>query len=88
MKVTVYVNWNEQEVYSESEYEVEIIHRVEEFCENDDNFAEWLKANYSAIEMFNLEGKQKEEALQSLLGIRSVPGKKCRFWLVLRKIYF
>ena len=65
MKVTVYVNWDEQKVYSESEYEIEIIHRVEEFCEDNDNFAEWLKANYSVIEMFNLEGKQKEEARQA-----------------------
>ena len=65
MKVTVYVNWNEQKVYSESEYEVEVIHRIEEFCEDNDNFVEWLEANYTTIEMFNLEGEQKEEARQA-----------------------
>ena len=65
MKVTVYVNWNEQKVYSESEYEVELINRVEEFCEDNDNFAEWLEENYSTIEIFNLESKQKEKAYQA-----------------------
>lgn len=63
MKVTIYVNWNEHKVYSESEYEVEIIRRVEEFCEDNDNFAEWLEANYSTIEIFNLE--EKEEVYQA-----------------------
>ena len=65
MKVTVYVNWDEQKVYSESEYEIEIIHRVEEFCKDNNNFAEWLEENYSTIEIFNFGGKQKEEARQA-----------------------
>lgn len=67
MKVTVYVDWNEQKVYSESEYEEEINRSAEEFCEDNDNFAEWLEANYTTIEMFSLEGKQKEEARKAFL---------------------
>lgn len=67
MKVTIYVNWNEQKVMTEDEYNKELDLHAEEYCEDNDNFAEWLEANYTAIEMFSMEGKQKEEVRKAFL---------------------
>ena len=61
MKVTVYVNWSEQEVFSEDEYKKELDRRVEEFCADDVNFGEWLDTHYDSLELYNLQDDQKEE---------------------------
>lgn len=67
MKVIVYVNWKERKVYSESEYEEEISLRVEKFCADDTNFKEWLDMHYDSLELYNLEGNQKEEVRKAFL---------------------
>lgn len=67
MKVTVYVNWNEQKVMTEEKYNEEITRRAEEFCKEDENFANWLDENYSTLELYNIEGKQREEVRRAFL---------------------
>mgnify|MGYP004463520983 CR=1 FL=1 len=67
MKVTIYVNWIEQRVMTEDEYNKEINRRVKEFCEDEDNFEDWLDANYSTLELYRIEGKQKEEVRKEFL---------------------
>lgn len=67
MKVTIYVNWNEHKVMTEDEYNEEMNRRVKRFCEDDANFLEWLEANYTAIEMFDMGGRQKKEVREAFL---------------------
>lgn len=67
MKVTVYVQWSEQKVYSESEYEKEINRRVEKFCADDTNFKKWLDEHYSPLELYNLKDNQKEGVRKAFL---------------------
>lgn len=67
MKVTVYVNWNVQRVMTEEEYKEEIERRAEEYCKNDENFAKWLDESYSALELYDIEGKQREEVRRAFL---------------------
>lgn len=61
MKVTVYVNWNEQKILTENEYKEEINRCAEDFCADDNNFEEWLDMHYDPLELYNLEGNQKDE---------------------------
>ena len=67
MKVTVYVNWNEHKVFSEDEYKKELNRRIEKFCADDANFEDWLDANYTALELYNLENDQKEKIRKAFL---------------------
>lgn len=65
MIVTVYVNWGEERVMSEKEYKEEIERRAKKDAENEVSFMEWLEENYNALEMFNMEGKQKTEVREA-----------------------
>lgn len=57
MKVNIYINWEEQKVYSEEEYREAIVEEVEENL--DDWGEEWLEEHYSTWELFNLQESEK-----------------------------
>lgn len=57
MKINIYINWEEQKVYSEEEYREAIVKEVEENL--DDWGEEWLEEHYSTWELFNLQESEK-----------------------------
>lgn len=57
MKINIYVNWEEQKVYSEEEYREAIVEEVEENL--NDWGEEWLEEHYSTWELFNLQESEK-----------------------------
>lgn len=61
MKVTVYVNWNEQKILTENEYKEELNRRAEDFCADDASLADWLEEHYNFLDLYYLKDSQKEE---------------------------
>lgn len=58
MKVTIYVDWYNNNIYSENEAK-EV---VKKFADHgDEAFSEWLWDNYTAAEIFYMNDKTKEE---------------------------
>ena len=54
MKVTVYVNWHEEEVISEKEYKEKIEKSANEYVESHADFADWLNDQYCADDIWEM----------------------------------
>lgn len=62
MTITLYVNWENQEIYQNEE---EIIDGYIEQCCDDDHFRCWLDDEYASDEIFAMTQSQKEEVEKS-----------------------
>lgn len=58
MKVIIYVDWNENCIYSKKEAE-EAVERLADY--GDEAFSEWLDENYFSAEIYHMTGKMKEK---------------------------
>ena len=59
MKVKVYVNWNDQILLTDEEYEARIKETAKDIAEEDDAFDDFLRERYSSAEIFDFEEKDK-----------------------------
>lgn len=62
MTVTLYVNWEQQEIYQNEE---ELVDGYIGYGCDEDDFRHWLDDNYSSDEIFAMTQSQKEEAENS-----------------------
>jgi hypothetical protein len=60
MKITVYVDWNENTILSEKDFEKEILNEADESFNDSDCFDEWLTNNFDPSEVFNFTEAEKE----------------------------
>jgi hypothetical protein len=58
MKVTIYVDWYNNNIYSEIEAK-EAVKKLADY--GDEAFSEWLGDNYTAAEIFYMNDNTKEE---------------------------
>lgn len=62
--VTVYVDYNNQEVLNEEEYQARLEEKLEEMLEDEWEFNDWLAAEYTIRELFDMTADEREEALE------------------------
>lgn len=62
--VTVYVDYNNQEVLNEEEYQARLEEKIEELLEDEWEFNDWLAAEYTIRELFDMTADEREEALE------------------------
>lgn len=60
MKVTIYVNWDENTILSEAGFEKEVLREAEEKFNDSDFFNEWLSCCFDFSEVFNFTESEKE----------------------------
>ena len=60
MKVKIYVDWNENEIYSEKEIMVREKEIAEQYFDDEGGFSDWLDENFSGIEIFKMNNDDKE----------------------------
>ena len=61
MKVTIYVNWHENTILSEKDFEKEVLDEADERFNDSDVFDEWLTNNFDPSEVFYFTESEKEE---------------------------
>ena len=59
--VVVYVNWNDEEILSEAEYQIKLEEETKISAADDYQFSQWLNEHYSADEIWNMTGEEKDE---------------------------
>ena len=59
MKVKFYVNWNDQVLLTDEEYEARVKETAKDIEEEDDAFSDFLAERYSPTEIFDFEEKDK-----------------------------
>lgn len=62
MTITLYVNWEYQEIYRDEE---ELINGYIDQCCDDDHFKCWLDDEYASDEIFDMTQSRKEEVKES-----------------------
>ena len=60
-KVQVYINWNEQEIMTQEEYERIRNDRLDEKLQDYWDFNEWLAGEYNLNEIFDMGEDEKDE---------------------------
>lgn len=60
MKVMVYVNWCDEILYTEKQFEKEIESTAEKKFDDSDIFDEWLDRNFDPSEVFSFTEAEKE----------------------------
>ena len=61
--VQIYINWNEQEVMTQEEYERIKEERLDEKLQDDWEFNEWLAGEYNLNEVFDMSEDDKDEVM-------------------------
>ena len=61
MKVTVFVNWCENVILTEKDFEKEVEYETLERFEDSEFFDEWLDRNFDSSEVFYFTESEKEE---------------------------
>lgn len=61
MKVTVYVDWSENCILTEKDFEKEVEAEILERFDDSDFFDEWLDRNFDPSEIFHFTESEKEE---------------------------
>ena len=61
MKVTVYVDWSENCILTEKDFEKEVEAETLERFDDSDFFDEWLDRNFDPSEIFHFTESEKEE---------------------------
>ena len=59
--VVVYVNWGDEEILSEAEYEIKLEEKTKIAAADDYCFGGWLDNHYSAADIWNMSEEEKEE---------------------------
>lgn len=59
--VQVYINWNEQQIMTQEEYERIKEERLDEKLQDDWDFNEWLAGEYNLNEIFDMNEDEKDE---------------------------
>ena len=60
MKVIVYVDWAENTILSEKDFEKEVLSEADERFDDSDFFGEWLSRNFDPSEVFSFTEAEKE----------------------------
>lgn len=60
--ISIYINWNEQEVMTQEEYERIRDDRLDEKLQDDWDFNEWLAGEYNLYEVFSMSEEEKDDA--------------------------
>lgn len=60
--ISIYINWNEQEIMTQEEYERIKNDRLDEKLQDDWDFNEWLAGEYNLYEVFSMDEYEKDEA--------------------------
>lgn len=62
--VTVYVDYNNQEVLNEEEYQARLEEKIEGLLEDEWGFNEWLAEEYTLREVFEMTDEERQDALE------------------------
>lgn len=60
MKVTLYVDWSENTILSEADFEKEVLSEADERFDDSDFFDEWLDRNFGPSEVFYFTESEKQ----------------------------
>lgn len=60
MKVTIYVNWDENIILSKASFEKKVLSETDEKFNDSDFFNEWLSCYFDFSEVFNFTESEKE----------------------------
>ena len=69
--VVLYVDWKKKDIISEREYE-------ETADLSDENFSKWLKLNYNAAEVYDMDGIDKQDVYNKFCETVKKDSKKIR----------
>lgn len=62
--VTVYVDYNNQEVLNEEEYQARLEEKIEEMLEDEWEFNDWLAQEFTVRELFDMTSDERQEAME------------------------
>lgn len=62
--ITVYVDYNNQEVLNEEEYQARLEEKIEEALEDEGEFNDWLAYEFTLQELFNMTAEERQETLE------------------------
>lgn len=63
MKKTIYIDWEEREVFTEKEFEEELTEEREQLINDDEAFEYWLECNYTTLEIWKMTLVEKAQML-------------------------
>lgn len=69
MKVKMYVNWNEEEIINEKEFQNRVNEVVKDIMEDEDEFSRICEREFSAFELFCMDSNNKNdiEKIESII---------------------
>lgn len=74
MKIKIYVNWQDEEILQEKDYQKRIEQKTEDYSENKDYFDEFLTdETYSLEQVFNFTEDERKEIRKRFL-------EQCKDW--------
>lgn len=59
--ISIYINWNEQQIMTQEEYDRIKEERLDERLQDDWEFREWLEGEYSIVEVFDMGEFERDE---------------------------
>ena len=68
----VYVNWTEEEIISENEFQDRVNEVVAEIMENENDFSRICETAFSGFELFRMDSKNKDDIEKVKSVIREV----------------
>ena len=60
-EVVIYVNWADEEIISEAEYQAKLEEETKISAADDYQFGQWLSEHYNADEVWNMTAEEKDE---------------------------
>lgn len=82
MKVKMYVNWTEEEILTEKEFQNRVNEVVTEIMEDEDEFSRILEREFGGFELFYMDSKNKDdvEKVKSVIRERIKEDYLCDGW--------
>lgn len=82
MRVKVYVNWIDEEILSEKEFQNRVNEVVAEIMEDEDDFSRICDREFTSFELFCMDSKNKDdiEKVESIIRERIKEDYLCDGW--------
>lgn len=64
MKIKIYVDYENQEVLTEEDYEEALIEREKSYEDDEEGFEDWLNDRYTAHEIFRMKPHELDRVLE------------------------
>ena len=69
MKIKIYVDYENQDVLTEEQYEEAMAERIKSYKNDNEAFEDWLNDRYSASEIFKMNGVELDKVVERWEGV-------------------